>query len=221
MLPDNCDMCHKQLVSLTRLEMDDGLCLEHEKIIKDQIESGVVEVVTDHSEQVKVGEIHYIAHHPVIRPDKDTTKVRIVYDASARSGGPSLNDCLYVGPPLTQEILDVLLRFRVHGVALAGDIEKAFLMVSVAPEDRDALRFLWWDDLHSPQRKVQVLRFTHVVFGVTFSPFLLNATVRHYMQQFADHDPEFVQQFLRSLYVDDLNTGANDVEHGYDTSRQS
>ena len=70
-----------------------------------------------------------------MRHDKETTKVRIVYDASARSNGPSLNNCLHVGPKLNQKILDILLRFRVHGIAIVADIEKAFLMVSVARKD--------------------------------------------------------------------------------------
>ena len=81
--------------------------------------------------------VHCLPHHAVIRRDKDTTKLRIVYDASARSTGLSLNDCLHAGPKFDQKILNLLLRFRVHRVALTGDIEKAFLMVSIAMKDRD------------------------------------------------------------------------------------
>ena len=77
----------------------------------------------------EVGKVHYIPHHAVIRRDKLTTKLRVVYDASAKSDGVALNDCLYAGPPLAENIFDVLLRFRVNQVALTGDIEKAFLMV--------------------------------------------------------------------------------------------
>ena len=40
------------------------------------------------------GKVHYLPHHAVIRRDKETTKLCVVYDASARSGGPSLNDYL-------------------------------------------------------------------------------------------------------------------------------
>jgi len=75
------------------------------------------------------------------------TKLGIVYDASAKSGGSSLNDCLYAGPKFGQSIMDILLRFRMHRIALAADIEKAFLMVSVATHEKDVLRFLWVDDI--------------------------------------------------------------------------
>ena len=67
-----------------------------------------------------------------------------------KSDGVALNDCLYVGPPLAESIFDVLLRFRVYQVALTGDIEKAFLMVGMAEQDRDVLRFLWVDDIDNP-----------------------------------------------------------------------
>ena len=71
---------------------------------------------------------HYLPHHTVIRRDKTTSRVRIVYDASARVSGLSLNDCLYKGPPLQQSIFDIILRFRCHCIALIG---KALLMVGV------------------------------------------------------------------------------------------
>ena len=61
------------------------------------------------------------------RDDKQTTKLRIVYDASAKEGGPSLNDCLYAGPPFGQFIFNILVRFRLHQVALVADIEKGIL----------------------------------------------------------------------------------------------
>lgn len=51
-----------------------------------------------------------------------------VYDASTRSAGPSLNDCLYIGPKSGQSIFDILLRFHLQQVAL----EKAFTALSVS-----------------------------------------------------------------------------------------
>ena len=100
--------------------------------------------------------------------------MRVVYDASAKDNGPSLNDCLYTGPALAQNILDILLRFRCHKVALVGDIEKAFLMLLIQESDQDVLRFLWVDDIKNPNPKITTLRFTRVVFGVSSSLFLLN-----------------------------------------------
>ena len=103
------------------------------------------------------GRVHYLPHHVVIWNDKKTTRVRVVYDASAKQGGPSLNDCLCKGPKFDQKILDILLRFRTYKAILAADIEKAFLMVAVAKEDRDVLRFLWVVDPTASDPEVIVL----------------------------------------------------------------
>ena len=72
--------------------------------------------------------------------------------------------------------MDLLLRLRLHKVALIGDIEKTFLIVSVAKPDLEVSRFLWMQDPSDPQSEVITLRFTRVVFGMSASPFLLNAT---------------------------------------------
>ena len=83
---------------------------------------------------------------------------------------------------MLRTLFDVLLRFRVNQVALTSDIEKAFLMVGMAEEDRDVLRFLWVDAIDKPSPEIVVLRFTRVVFGVSSSPFLLNATIKHHIR---------------------------------------
>ena len=107
------------------------------------------------------------------------------------------------------------MRFRCHQIALVGDIEKAFLMVGVNEADRDVLRFLWVKDPFSSESKVEIKRFTRLVFGVSSSPFLLNATLQHHMSKYALCDPEFVKKFLEALYVDDLSTGDRNVEETY------
>ena len=171
-------MSRRRLMSLLqRLQRDPEVLKEYDAVIKDQLNRGIVEIV-DKKDVGEMGKVHYMPHHAVIRRDKQTTKLKIVYDASAKSSGPSLNDCLYTGPAMTQSIMDIILRFRSHRIALAGDIEKAFLMVSVAKVDRNVLRFLWFDDVWSEHLKVITLRFTRVVFGVSSSPFLLNATIK-------------------------------------------
>ena len=133
------------------------------------------------------GKTHYLPHHPIIRKDKQTTKLRVVYDASAKmNGNPSLNDCLYSGPSLLPSIADVLMRFRFHTVALVADIKKAFLMVSISPGDRDTLRFIWLHDIHKDNPKEVVYQFCRVVFGVTSTPFLLNATIKQHLQKYTN-----------------------------------
>ena len=67
-------------------------------------------------------------------------------------------------------------------------------MVSVAPEDRDVLRFLWVDDIQKEVPQVVTLRFKRVIFGVSCSLFLLNATIYHHLLQYQPEDPPFCTQ---------------------------
>ena len=160
--------------------------------------------------------VHYLPHHAVLREDKSTTKLRILYDVSARTSGQSLNECLYVGPKSGHNIMDILMRFRSHKIALAADIEKAFLMISVSKTDRDVLHFLWVKDINTTPAEIVTLRFTRVVFGVSSSPFLLNATINHHMMKYATVYPEFVETFMKSIYVDDISCGAEDDDAAFD-----
>ena len=70
--------------------------------------------------------MHYLPHHPVIRTDKSTSRVRIVYDASAKRDDPSLNDCLETGPNTLPQIIDILLRFRLNKIVLKTGVYKCF-----------------------------------------------------------------------------------------------
>ena len=162
-LPDNYHHIKKRLFSLLhRLEQNPSILKEYDTIIRDHLSRGVVEVVGD-GEGQPASVSHYIPHHAVIRQDKETSKLHIMYDASARADGPSLNDCLCTGPKFGENIMD--LRLRVPNIAMAADIEKAFLMVSVSETDRDGLRLLWV--MMSPRRSPELsLSASHVWYSL-------------------------------------------------------
>lgn len=143
-IPDNYQLCAKRLQN--RLRRTPDILKMYDDVIQEQERLGIVEAVLEPDLYQEGSRIHYLPHHAIIRSQKNTTKLRVVYDASARGSGPSLNDCLYVGPKFQQDMVDILFRFRSHKVA---DIEKAFLMVGVAKKDRDVLRFLWPRNIHA------------------------------------------------------------------------
>ena len=111
---------------LNRLKGNPELLAEYNRIIEEQSSKGIISEV-DPNAEIKVGRLHCLSHHPVIRKDKQPTKVRVVYDASAKSTGPSLNECLYAGSSLISDISDVLMRFRYHRIALSADIYRESL----------------------------------------------------------------------------------------------
>ena len=184
-----------------------GKLKEYDQIIKDQLEEGVVELAP----RQPVGREYYMPHRAVIKESAETTKLRVVYDCSARGekGSPSLNDCLEPGPALQNKLWDVLVRGRFHSVVLAGDMRKAFLQVRIREEERDALRFFWLKDLDSSE--IQTLRFTRALFGLAPSPFLLGGVVEQHLESWNDRLPDSVAEILRSRYVDDLISGGSTV----------
>ena len=94
----------------------------------------------------------------VVRKSKDTTKVRIVSDASSKvRDEPPLNDCLYSGPRLLPTVYDNLLGFRLGKIGLVSDIKQTFLNIAIAGEHRDLLRFLWYENVDADDREVIVL----------------------------------------------------------------
>ena len=220
-LPNNYVLSWRRLQGLLkRLRQAPELLKEYDATIQDQLRKGVVEPVPE-SEPISGCQVHYLPHYAMVRHDKETTRLRVVYDASARAGGPSLNDCLYTGPKFNQNIFDILIRFRSYRIALTADIEKAFLMISIRREDRDSLRFLWVDNLEEKEPKVVTLRFTRVVFGVSSSLFLLNATLKQHLEKFTSVQPLLVHRLSQSLYVDDLVCGASSEHEGYELYRDS
>ena len=142
-LPDNYESSKNRLTALIyRLQQKPDVLKSYDDVIQDQLENGVIEKV-NREESPAPSKVYYLPHREVIRLDKETTKLRVVFDASAKSNGTSLNNCLCVGPPMSSLLYNILLRFRIHETALMADIEKAFLNISIIPEHRGFLRFLW------------------------------------------------------------------------------
>ena len=191
---------------LNKLHANPDVLEQYNSVIIDQLDKGIIEVVPEGDKATKVS---YLPHQPVVREQVETTKVRVVYDASCkdRTTKTSLNDCLHVGPALNPLMFDILIRFREHPVVLISDIEKAFLNIEVHSEDRDCL--------HVANPDIITYRFKRVVFGVNSSPFLLNAVLRHHLEKYREIDPQFVDYLTQSFFVDDFVTSCRDSEEAY------
>ena len=209
---DHYNLSYNRVKSLQRRLLNDhDLLTEYDQIIKDQLDAGIIEKIPQ--EEINRSEnVHYMPHHGVVRKD------RVVFDGSAKSDdeGLSINDCLNPGPNLIPKLLDVLVKFRYHPVALSADIEKAFLMISVNESDRDMLRFLWFEEPHNPNSGIIHLRFTRLVFGLRPSPAILNSTIREHLSKYKNVYPDIVQQVEDSLYVDDLVSGSENDDAGFE-----
>ena len=220
-LSENYGMCLTRLKALqSRLKRDPKLFSEYDAIFQDQLDKGIIEHVPNN--QVSAENTHYLCHHGVVRKDHETTKLRIVFDGSAKSepNQLSLNDCLQLGENYMPSLFDTLLRFRVHAVAMTADIEKAFLQIEIRPSDRDSLRFLWFDDIHKDNPSIVQLRWGRLAFGLKPSPSILGATIRQHISSFQDDSPEVVKVLSR-LYADDMSGSFKSAAEALEIYRKS
>ena len=163
------------------------LSLEHSLKSKNRFEdfNGVIQEYFDmkHAEAVPmedlkrpINKVFYLPMHAVYKQSSTTTKVRAVFDASAKSStGVSLNDLLLVGPTIHPPLIDVLLRFRLHRVAITADVSKMYRAIELAPDDKDLHRFVWRSNSTEP---LADFRMTRVTFGVSASSFAANMSLR-------------------------------------------
>ncbi|GBN49436.1 hypothetical protein AVEN_24309-1 [Araneus ventricosus] len=123
--------------------------------------------------------------------EKDSTKI-----------SKFLSDCTF--DIICELIPDVIDRFRTYPIGLSGDIEKALLMLPVANQDREFLRFFY------PCDEELVYRHYRVVFGVSCSPFLLNAPILYLLDNSPPEFHDMAEKLKCSFYVDNCLTGLND-----------
>ena len=129
----------RRLEQLVRKLERNGQYSKYNEIIHEQLQQEVIEPAP----ATEPEEAFYIPHKAVVRKQAETTKLRVVCDASAKEteAQPSLNDCLHPGPPLQNLLWDVLVRSRFLPVLLTGDLKQAFLRVRIKAQDRDSLGF--------------------------------------------------------------------------------
>ena len=105
---------------LKQLNNNPNLKTEHDDIFRNYLNEGIIEKVKDDS--AIPGCVHYLPHRAVIRNDKETTKVRVVFNASAKlPKSPSLNEYLYARPCLLSLVYDILLRFHLQKIVFISD----------------------------------------------------------------------------------------------------
>ena len=163
-LPDNKPVATKILESTEkRLQKNPSHAKVYQEQIQDMVSRGVARKLTKEEIEDYNGPVHYISHHEVLRPESNSTPVRIVFNSSASYKGHSLNDYWAKGPDLLNNLLAVLLRFREEEVALMGDVKKMYHSVQISPLDQHTHRFLWRDmEVH---RNPDVYIIERVSFG--------------------------------------------------------
>ena len=163
---------------------------DYNNIIKQYQEKGYLEKV----DKKKISDGLYLPHFSVIRLDKLTTKVKIVFAGSAKYNGKSINDVFYQGPKLQQDQVTVLLRFRKYPIALACDIAEMYLRIGIQQDDRNYLRILWRN--LDPTAEPEVFQFNRTVFGINSPPFKRSMIYKNTQKNTQKNTHKLQKQFL-------------------------
>jgi len=116
-----------------KLDRNPALKAQYSAFLREYIDLGHMSLVTKEPPETQF----FLPHHFVHKRESTSTKLRVVFDGSAKlTSGSSLNDLLLAGPTIQQKIFNILLRFRFFKVALCGDICKMYRCVRVSyPDD--------------------------------------------------------------------------------------
>ncbi|KAJ8045018.1 hypothetical protein HOLleu_07935 [Holothuria leucospilota] len=199
-----------------KLTSDKCLGEEYCKVINDYEEKGYIKKVNESDKGLE--RAWYLPHFAVVKPDRETTKVRIVYDASAKYNGLSLNDVILNGPKLQTDLFDVLLNFRRNKIALMCDISEMYMQVGIDKDDRGMLRFLWRD--LDQNRAPDIYEFQRLAFGLNAAPFISQLVAKENAKKYQNEFSLASKTVLQSTYMDDSMDSVSDVNIGIELYHQ-
>ncbi|GBN98193.1 hypothetical protein AVEN_154690-1 [Araneus ventricosus] len=151
---------------------------------------------------------YYLPHHGILRPDNKTTKLRVVLNASSKtSSGYSLNDLLYKGGVLQEDLFSILIRFRKHIYAFTADIKQMFRMIELNESQTRLQKILWKNSKSSPT-KVYELRT--VTYGTASAPYLATKVLQQLALDEKKNFPLASKVLLQDFYMDDCLSGSSE-----------
>ncbi|XP_058456567.1 uncharacterized protein LOC131433964 [Malaya genurostris] len=160
----------------------------------------------------------HLPHHAVVRDSSSTTKVRVVFDASCKSAnGPSLNDALLVGPIVQEDLRSIILRSRKHPVMLIADIKQMYRQILLHERDTPLQRIIWRDSSDAP---LNTFELKTVTYGTACAPFLATRVLKQLAIDERTNFPEAAETLGKDFYVDDLFTGASNIDDAKTLQRQ-
>ncbi|KAL0831490.1 hypothetical protein ABMA28_002287 [Loxostege sticticalis] len=200
-----------------KMSKEDQLRQGYQQFMSEYQQLGHMQEVTDY-ETHENRPVYYLPHHGVVKSDSTTTSLRVVFNASSKtSSGHSLNDLMYCGPNLQQDLMTLILKWRQHRYVMIADIEKMFPQIMVRDSDRDLQRILWRD---LPRTLLKEYRLTTISYGMKAAPFLAMRVLKQIGTDYADTHPLAASELEHSFYMDDLMTGHNSIVTLKETQRQ-
>ncbi|GFV31632.1 uncharacterized protein TNCV_692061 [Trichonephila clavipes] len=165
-LGNSKDIALKRLGSLwNRLARDDNYLNLYREFLRDYERLGHMKEVTNETEP-KIA--YYATHHGIYRPEKSTTKLRVVFNCSSLTdNGISLNDIQYNGGVIQEDLYAQMLRFRTYTYAFTADIKMMYRTILINPKQRNLQRIVWCESEHESPK---IYELSTVTYGTVSAP---------------------------------------------------
>jgi len=147
----------------------------------------------------------------VVKKERETTKLRIVYDCKSKEklSKLSFNDCVLDPPDNCSNLAAILLRFRLKKWVFVCDVTKFFLMVKRCKFDLQFQRFIY---RHSPDRMPIVYKLLTVIFGDRSAPYVSSEVLLNLCNIIGDNYTRAKEAIRDDRYVDDIASGNNNEQ---------
>ena len=216
-LPNNRPLAETGLESKERkLAKNPELAESYQKVIEEYLEKNYFRRVPP--DESTPTEEWLLPHFAVVRADRSTTKARIVFDASAKFQGKSLNSEALPGLKLQAVMFSILVKFRKELVALVGDVSQMYHRLALTLEDRPLHRILWRNMDQS--KKPEAYEFLRYVFGGCYCPFCAQYVWQKHADDHKTEYPLAAEAVKNSFYMDDLMPSMETVKTAKEMRQQ-
>ena len=178
----------RRFKGLERLLQAKGTFNEFVEVVWEYFAMGHTEPVPKVEVDSQHTEVYYFLMHAVHKEDSSTSKLRVIFGASAKTvSGTSLNNHLLVGPMVCPSLIDMLLQFGGFKVELTTDVRHMYQAVRLPDSQKDLHQFVWRED---PQRLILDYRMTRLTFMVSASLFAANTALRKDVLNYSECHPQ-------------------------------
>ncbi|GBN03968.1 hypothetical protein AVEN_20935-1 [Araneus ventricosus] len=188
-----------------KLNKNNTLATLYKAFLQEYLDLGHMQQIIDEDNTKS----YYIPHQCIYKPQKTTTPLRVVFDASAKtSTGQSLNSILLNGGSIQDDLFSLITRFRTHKYAFSADIQKMYRQILVEPSQRYLQRIVWKETNNSPIKIYELNTFT---YGTVSAPFLAMRILKALADAEHQEFPEAAKIISRDMYMDDILSGATSL----------
>lgn len=185
----------------------------------ERLKSETVKFMREYEDLGHMEEIHsipsdktcyYLPHHAVEKPDSTTTKVRIVFNASAKTkSGVSFNDVQCIGPTIQSSTFSLMLKFRQHFIVIKADIAKMYRQIEVSHDQRHYQLIIWREN---PCEKLKTYQLKTVTYGTSSASYQSTRCLKQLSIENKLKFPKASEEIDKSFFVDDLVSGAQTLD---------